>query len=333
MKSKRFQLVVWWAIASLGGGCAMQQAVSQESPAPTEDIPVMSSGTTNEGQQRRLVLKLTLASQSDLLVQQGQTVQAGDVMADRVNDRTRLQAQLDKILLQIQQVSAPVPMPAPVRAVPEIAGLPPANYAAEVAEVERQRVLIASKEREITQQQRLIDMLDSLPDAQVPEATIPHEQEVMAQLGRELAEAQSELVLAEGQLRQAQTDRQYQEYEYSVTVANRQSQIAQAELQRSAQQQRYAEDERDRQFKLSQLEAEKGQLEAQLFQLSAIRAPFTGTIQRINWKGQNDQNLVVEITLIGSADGGDGSGMSLLEQGGDTDGEVPEGDSDGSGEE
>lgn len=309
----------------------MQQAVSQEKPtsAANDEIPVMTSGTTNEGRQRRMVLKLTLSSQTDLLVQQGQVVQSGQVIADRVRDRDKLQAQLDKVVLQIQQVSAPVLVPPPVRPVPEIAGLPPANYAAEVAEVERQRVLIESKQREMTQQQRLIDMLDSLPDAQVPEATIPHEQEVMAQLQRELEQVQADYVLAEGKLRQAQSERQYLEYEYSVTVANRQSQIAQAELQRSAQQQRYAEDERDRQYKLSQLEVRKAQLEADLFQLSAIRAPYTGTIQRINWKGQNDQRLVVEVILIGNSDAV-GDGITILEQGGSTE-STPDGSGDEAG--
>jgi len=310
MHCKRFQSL-WVAIALLVSGC-MAQAISQESSAPaTGEIPVMTTGTTNEGQQRRIVLKLNLSSPADLLVQQGQVVQSGETIADRVRDRDRLQARLEKVQLQIAQVGAPVNQPPPVRPVPEIAGLPPANFLAEVAEVERQGVLIESKQREITQQQRLIDMLESMPDSQVPEATIPHEQEVMAQLQRELAQVQSEYDLAQAQLSQAQAERQYLEYQHSVTVANRQIQIQQAQLQQAEQQQRVAENERERQFKLSQLEVEQDRLESELLQLSAVRAPFTGTIQRINWKGQNDRNILVEVTLIATVDGDDARFPSL----------------------
>jgi len=293
-----------WALSLLLAGCT-SQAISQETPSP-ETVQVITGDTMGQAQ-RRLVLRLTLSSPSDLLVQQGQSVQAGEAIADRIRDRERLQAQLEKVGLQIQQVSAPVNQPPPVRAIPDIAGLPPASFLAEVAEVERQRVLIESKQREITQQQRLIDMLDSLPDSQVPEATIPHEEEVMAQLNRELAQVQADYQLAQAQLAQAQAERQYLEYQHSVTQANRQLQMQQNELARAEQQQRVGEAERDRLFKLSQLETERSRLETELFQLSAVRAPFAGMIQRISWEGQNDQNLVVDVTLIaGGGSGGNG---------------------------
>jgi len=251
------------------------------------------------------VLRLTLSHPSDLLVEEGDRVEDGQVLADRVSDRERLQVQLDKVLLQIAQVSQPTVTPPPIRPVPEMAGLPPATFLAEVAEVERRRLLVEAKQAEVTQQQRLLDMLISQPEAAVPEAVIAHEQVVLEQVQQELSQAESDHQLAIAQLQAAQAERQFTEYEHSVTLANRQIQIQQNELQRAAQVQRTQEAERDRQFQLSQLEATRDQIETQLFNLSAIRAPFGGTIQRISWEGQNDQALIVELTLVAGGSGVD----------------------------
>jgi len=296
------------AIASLFLSGCTAQAISQEAPAPE---PEVITGDITPSQ-RRLVMRLTLTSPDDLQVQEGQTVQAGQVLADRVRERDRLQSRLEKVLLQIQQVSSPVMTPPPVRPIPEIAGLPPASFLAEVAEVERRTVLIESKQREVTQQQRLLDMLQA--QGGVPEAVMAHEAEVMAQLGREVAQLEADHQLAIAQLQQAQAERQYLEYQHSVTVANRQLQIQQAELQRSEQGQRVVEAERDRQFKLSQLDVQRSQLEAELLLLSAVRAPFDGVVQRLKWEGQNDQRLIVELTLLSVVS--DGSSPSVEPGGG-----------------
>lgn len=291
--------------ALLLSGCTAQ-AISQEAPSPEPEVITGDVATS----QRRLVMKITLTSPDDLQVQEGQTVEVGQVLADRVRERDRLQSRLEKVLIQIQQVSSPVVAPPPVRSVPEIAGLPPATFTAEIAEVERRKVLIESKQQDVTQQQRLLDMLQARAEGSVPDAVIAHEQEVMEQLGREVTQLEADHQLAIAQLQQAQSERQYLEYQHSVVVANRQLQIQQNELQRSEQQQKVVEAERDRQFKLSQLEVQRSQLEAELLLLSAVRAPFGGVIQRLKWEGQNDQRLIVELTLLSVvSDGGGSSGV------------------------
>jgi len=295
------------ALALLLGGCAIANGQPENAaPSPGTD-QVITGDLTGQQQQKRLVIRITLSHPSDLLISESEVVTEGQVLADRVNDRERLQVQLEKVLLQIAQVSQPVTPPPPMRPVPELAGLPPTSFLDEAAAVERAVVVVESHRRRVENQQRLLDMLSNQPVENLPQAVIPHETVVLDQLRQELAQAEADHQLEIAQMQQAQAEQQFQEYEHSVRISNRQLQMQQAELQRSEQVGRLQEAERDRQFKLSQLEATRGQLETQLFSLSAIRAPFAGTIQRISWEGQNDQALIVELTLI-SGSGGNGGG-------------------------
>jgi len=311
--------LVGLGLAALLSGCAAQavsrekiaQAVPQEAPIEIQDI--------EPPQRRRLILKITVASPSDLLVREGDRIEEGQILADRARDRTRLEAQLERLHLQLERLRQPIPGPPPTREVPQIAGLPPASFLAEVAEIERMRLKVEAAERNLQQQQRMVDMLDALPDEEVPEAVLPHEREVLAQRQRELDQAKAELALAQGKLAQRQQERQFQEYQHSITVANRQLQIEQNQLERQAQLQRQQQAERDRSFQIAQLESQKSQVEMQLVSLAAVRAPWTGRIQRIRWEEQRDQNLVVQLTLVadgertgdrpgdGAADGYDGA--------------------------
>jgi DNA repair exonuclease SbcCD ATPase subunit len=182
-----------------------------------------------------------------------------------------------------------------------VAALPPASFLDEVAEVERQRVLVQRAESMVINQQRMLDLLQSMPNDQVPAATIPHEQEVLKQKQQELDQARAEMQVAEGKLAQAQQERQYQEYLHSLEMSKRAISIQQAELQHQDELQRQEEQERDRSFKLAQLETQMQQLDTQLFSLSAVRSPYDGEIQRVVWKQQNDQNLIVELVLVANA--------------------------------
>lgn len=283
-------------------GCAEKANSQAVSPTPT---PQLVTGDQENGTRQRLTLKLTLSSPEDLKIREGDRVKANQVLSDRLKERQRLEAQKRQLQIQIDRLKTPIAGPPAARPIPEVAGLPPASFLDEVAEVERQRVGVTQAESVVMNQQRLIDMLSSMPDGQLPEATLPHEQEVLKQKQQELDQARAELQLAEAKLAQAQQDRQYQEYLHSLEMSKRAIAIQQAALQRQAQLQQQEEQERDRSFKLAQLEAQIQQLESQLFTLSAVRSPYSGKIQRIAWKEQNDQNLMVELTLV--ADAGDAS--------------------------
>jgi len=281
-------------LLALMSGCA-GEAASQSAPTSTEPT-VMTGGEASTTQ--RLTIKLTLSSPADLKVREGDRVEAGQMISDRIRDRQRLEAQRRQLQIQIQQLQQPIAGPPPARPVPEVAGLPPASFLDEVAAVERQRVTVQQAERSAQQQQRMLDMLQAMPDANLPEATVPHEEEVLAQRQQAIDQANADLQLAEAQLAQAQQERQFQEYQHSLEMSKRAIAIEQARLQRQEQLQNQQEQEQQRSYQLAEIQVQRQALETQLAQLSAVRSPYSGVIQRIKYEGQNDQALTVELTLV-----------------------------------
>ena len=303
---RRMTVLCLIGLSMLSSGCAGQANSQAISSSPTPQIV-----TGEKGSRQRLSLKLTLSSPEDLKVREGDQVKDGQILSDRLRERQRLEAQKRQLQIQMARLKAPIVGAPPARPIPEVASLPPASFLDEVAEVERQRVMVQRAESVVGNQQRMLDLLASMPAGQLPEATLPHEQEVLKQKQQELDQARAEMQLAEAKLAQAQQDRQYQEYLHSLEMSKRSIAIQQGELQRQEQLQRQEEQERDRSFKLAQLETQMQQLDSQLFSLSSVRSPFNGKIQRLVWQGQTDQNLVVELTLIadaGSAASGEGTG-------------------------
>ena len=280
-------------LLALMSGCA-GEAASQSAPTLAE--PTVMTGSEASTTQR-LTIKLTLSSPADLKVREGDRVEAGQIISDRIRDRQRLEAQRRQLQIQIQQLQQPIAGPPPARPVPEVAGLPPASFLDEVAAVERQRVTVQQAERS-AQQQRMLDMLQAMPDANLPEATVPHEEEVLAQRQQAIAQANADLQLAEAQLAQAQQERQFQEYQHSLEMSKRAIAIEQARLQRQEQLQNQQEQEQQRSYQLAEIQVQMQALETQLAQLSAVRSPYSGVIQRIKYEGQNDQALTVELTLV-----------------------------------
>lgn len=295
------------ALVLLLGSCTAQAQL----PVPTSTAVPSVSSQIETSTRQRLTLKLTLSNPNDLLVKQGDRVKEGQPLSDRVRDRVRLEGQKRQLQLQIDRLNRPVSGPPAAQPVPEVGGLPPASFLDEVAAVERQKVTVAQAEMAVANQQRMLDMFESMPAATLPEATIPHETERLKQKEQELEAARAELQLTEAKLAQAQQERQYQEYQHSLELSKRAIAIQQAQLQRAEQFQRQQEQERERSFQLAQLGVQMQQLETQLAALSTVRSPYAGTIQRVKWEGQNDQNLVVQLVLVadsaGSSPAGDDS--------------------------
>jgi chromosome segregation ATPase len=262
---------------------------------PTEPFP--------DTQAQRFKIRLTLSNSTDLKVREGDEVAKGDILADRTRDRTRLDAQKQQLQLRIARLKQPIAAPPPAKPVPEVAGLPPTSFLDEAAKVDQAKVKIKAAEAAVTQQQRMLDLLESTPNAELPESTIPHERQVLKQLQQELDQANADRELAEGQLSQAQTERQYQEYQYSLELSKRAIALQQSDLQRQEQIQRQEQEIKDREFQIAQLEGQVQAIETQLVQLSSVRSPFSGKIRRIKFEEQNDQNLVVELQLIANVDG------------------------------
>lgn len=233
---------------------------------------------------RILKFTLSLSEPDDLKVRQGDAVATGDVLADRSRERGQLMVQREKVKLSLQRIQAQrVLDPPPPLPVPPVAQLPGVSYRVEAA-------AIAEIEDDIDLQKRKIDLLGTLPPDQVPPAMREHEDRLLEQLYRDLEAAQANL-------KQAQEQRAYQEYEHSLAMARRAEEENQQRLAYTEQLQRVEQQKRDREFQIAQLEAQLQDTESKLADLSTVRSPYGGTIRRVKWLGQSDNRLTVEITL------------------------------------
>jgi hypothetical protein len=288
------------AVLLLAGtsGCTGQAIADQPSPSSLPSIMSGDSSGDSSTVAPRITITLTLSSPADLRVKEGDTVVAGQVLGDRTRERRRLEAQKSRLELQKQRLSIPIAPPDPVRMMPEVAGLPPASFLSEVAGVEQAKVQLEAAERRVQQQRRMLDLLESMPNGELPAATIPHEEEVLAQLQQQVDQANAALQYAQGKLAEAQTQRQFDEYQHSLEMSKRAIALQQAEIQRQEQLQRQDQQEQERAYQLAQLDVQQQVLETQIAQLSAVRSPYNGTILRVKFERQNDQNLIVELTLV-----------------------------------
>lgn len=286
--------VLWFAQAKPG---QTQSAVTMPKAVPT--APVMPTTPVASTTPRVLKFTISLTNPDDLKVRQGDYVEANQVFADRTRQQQQLRAQRDKTALSLQRVeSQSVLAPPPPLPIPPVKVLPDASYA-------EQDAAIAEIQSDIELQLRKRDLLATMPPNEVPPALREHEDRILEAQYRELEAAQAALA-------EAQEDRKYKEYEYSLAMAQRAEQENQQQLAYTEQVQRVEQQRRDREFQIAQLEAQLQNIDAQLAELSTVRSPYSGTIRRVKWLGQSDNRLTVEITLaVGDSPAGDAGEPSI----------------------
>jgi len=224
--------------------------------------PVPAPSSTNLP--RTLKFGLSVSNPADLKVNKGDTVEAGQVIAERVEQRDRLQAELDSLNLQSQQLqSRAIPKPASHAPVPLIKQLPPISYAEEeaairaaesnlrqverafslqqqsmrsspIAEsnaVERALVEVENKQRLVDNQKRKLDAVGALKD--LPAAVLEHEQEVLKAKEAELLQSIADQEQAQAKLEAASRNQieKLQQLGASVEKARADLQVAIAKLQ------------------------------------------------------------------------------------------------------
>jgi multidrug efflux pump subunit AcrA (membrane-fusion protein) len=233
---------------------------NQAAPAPT--------------QSKRLKIEIDVTSPGDLLVKEGQTVAANQLIADRQSERSTLSAQLQETNLAIERLkAAPKVSPVPPAAVKALNSLPPKiSYGEEQAQItaatakvrdlERKYVLAqtqtrvtlpetekvrASKiavkqaEEKIRRHQQKIDALKTLED--IDEAVKEHEQVKLRELNRLLIEAQARLEqdIAIERIATAARVSRLADVQFEVTGAQRDLQLAKSRLATAAEKRRQLE--------------------------------------------------------------------------------------------
>lgn len=256
----------------IDGSKAITDVEAQSSP----QMPSVSASpsTSSSNLPRLLKVNFSLSSHKDLRVKQGDTVTAGEVLADRVEERSHLTGQRQALILAFNQIQArtitapPAPMP-----VPTVKNLPPISYAEEEAAIRAAATTIVGAERALQLQQeslksepleesagvriaevevqnrqrgvdnqlRKIDAVAMLKD--LPPSVAIHEQEVLKRRSAELQQSQAEYQQAQAKLSaasKAQVEK-LQQLAASLEKARADRQLAIAKLQTKKDQRAYSE--------------------------------------------------------------------------------------------
>lgn len=242
----------------------VEPAIAQTAPQVqvVSPAPLVQPKTSNS--LRQLQLKLSVSSPQDLKVKQGDRVITGQVLADRVEERSHLTVQRQALNLSLKQIQsrtiAAPPAPVPV---PQAKQLPPISYAEEEAAISSSGMAIKQAERafqlqqqeiktapleessavtrafvEVQNRQRLVDNQKRKIDAvallkDLPSSVMPHEQEVLKQKEAELQQAQADYQQAQAKLSaasQRETEK-LQQLAESLEKARADQQLAIARLQ------------------------------------------------------------------------------------------------------
>jgi multidrug efflux pump subunit AcrA (membrane-fusion protein) len=264
--------------------CRQPGAPPFATPTPAPIIisaaPEMHAGSG--GQPRTLIIKLQITRPDDLHVKEGQHVSAGEILVDRRIARAPLEAQREQVRINLALMWKPHRLDTPQP--------PPAFFAdAETAVVRAQRAADEAARKLDNVKARLVQMARL---AELPAALAEHEEATRATLEREASLAEAELQLARAQLAQAKAIREHTERQNQLTIAA----------------QRYREDEAIALAALlrAQFTAQLASLDRQIALLGEVRAPFSGTIKRLLWEEQTNNDITVTLHLALDADRRDG---------------------------
>jgi hypothetical protein len=291
-------------------------AISQTSPTTTSTEPsselgvrsselnknnsefLISNSELSSTSPKRLTVTVKVAEPTDLKIAEGQEIKEGQIISDRIGEKTRLTSQQKQLQLSLDRLkTASITPPASPVQVPPVMALPPVSYLEHSAAVEKTKAQIASIESELELKKQEIDYLSQVKN--LDPIILEHEQTKLAELKRNHTAAVRDYQLAMGKLQTAKDNRKYQEYQVSVTEAQRIEQMNQARLNYQQQLAEYEQRLADREFQVSQLQAKLNDVSNQIASLSVVKAPYSGTVRRIKWLGQSpDGSLTAEVTVM-----------------------------------
>lgn len=242
------------------GSTEQGSALAAPTPSPTQ-----TPRPTNTSP-RTLKLKLTLDTPADLKVALGQTIVKGQILSDRSSARDRLTTQRQVLLLNLEKLKQPQTSPSDTPPSPEV------SYAEE-----RAKIRIAKLE--VDQAKAAIDaFIAASPwtDYAREQFNQRKEKEKLAELNNVLAQKQAALELATAQLQTSIEE--YRSKTYTPTVQPQQPQ-------------------QDTSLEQAQLLTQMNSIESELTRLGVVRSPYAGTVKKIKWVGQSDQQLLAELTI------------------------------------
>ncbi len=247
---------------------------SDETPMKVSDNP------------RSIKIRVSISRREDLRVKVADKIKAGDVIADRTRERNALilqrqQAEMILKRLQTLQRSKSEELQKPVT--------PDASFAENEAAIRRAQVSVDEAKRNIKLQETRISQIENLPFPGDLSKIRQHETARLALLKGELLEAESNLALERAKLVTAKANRNYSEQKDALEIQKQKITLNEQRLTLETN--------------IASLEAQITNLNGQIIALSQVRAPFAGTIKKITWEGQtNDEINVVILVDVDDSD-------------------------------
>jgi biotin carboxyl carrier protein len=260
---------------------------------PRNDIP------------RTLNISLTLTSPEDLRVKSGETVQAGQVLSDRVSEKRSLQEKRELLEISLQEVSRPIPAPPEPLALPQMPELPSADFGTQEAAIKKAKLAVEEQAAVVRSQ---AEVIKSLGLAGVDGDAILHEQAKLTIAKLNQAQAEASLNSAIAALNSAKAARQYDEYRHRLEEQNRLLELQRQQISYQQSHSRYVEQVKDQEFRKASINTQIAAIDGKLEELVAVTAPFPGTIRRIDYEAQNNNFIVAAVVLDVADEPGLGEG-------------------------
>lgn len=272
-------------IALLSVVVACSRAVSSNADtaptsAPEKFVKTEEPDNKQSDEPRQIKIKLSLSRVEDLKVKAGEQVHANQVLADRADERQRLTAQRRAVEMTLNKLAgsesaATIVQPRAVAA----------TEAEAMAVIRRADALAAEAARRCAVQRERINALTLLVN--LPEQVREHEAAQLVNLEAVEVERRADVDLAKAKLETLRSERAERA---SILNADYQRDVTSAQL-------RQRERQRDNELSRAQLRAQLATLDNSINAAAVVRAPFSGTVRKVQWEGQSDHEISVLITL------------------------------------
>ena len=264
--------------------CASCQ--KQTTDAPAESVPrkTITLGedekTPGENLPESIKVRVQIFRREDLRVKTGDKLKAGDVIADRNKERDAHLAQKRQAEMSLERLKNLMFLKTEELQKPT---MPAASFSEFEANISRASVLVEAAKRNIKLQESRIEQIEKLPFPGDMSKITQHETARLSLLKGELLAAESNLALERAKLATAKANRSYAEQKDALEIQKAKITIGEQHVTIETQ--------------IAQLEAQITNLDGQIIALSAVRAPFAGTVRKISWEGQINDEITVVISV------------------------------------
>ncbi|MBA4122014.1 MAG: hypothetical protein H0X72_06090 [Acidobacteria bacterium] len=275
---------LWFLIITLTISTACKTAETPKSAEIVQSEKPLTIGDdktfSGESTPSEIKVRVVISRPEDLRVRVGEEIKTGDVIADRKRERESLMMQKQQATLALERMKKLMWLKDENLEKPI---LPDASFAEYEAAINRAAVTVETAKRSINLQAMRIKEIESLSFPVDLTKVKQHESARLDLLKSELLAAESNLNLERAKLETAKANRIYAEQKDALEIQKSKIAVREQRITIEAQ--------------ITQIEATISNLNVQIAALSAVRAPFAGTVKKINWEGQNNAEINVIITV------------------------------------